>query len=97
MAFSCQTINQTKLYLVPMSGTKTVTILVLAPVGSRYETKATSGLSHFIEHLMFKGTKRRPTTLVLTREIDRLGAEYNIILRAQAINSRQQKWNGRRQ
>src|SRR3989339_287173 len=77
MAFSCQTINQTKLYLVPMSGTKTVTILVLAPVGSRYETKATSGLSHFIEHLMFKGTKRRPTTLVLTREIDRLGAEYN--------------------
>lgn len=47
------------------------------PVGSRYESEKLSGVSHYIEHLMFKGTKKRKNTLVLTREIDRLGAEYN--------------------
>jgi len=47
------------------------------PVGSRYETEKMNGVSHYIEHLMFKGTTKRPSTLKLTREIDRLGAEYN--------------------
>lgn len=54
-----------------------MTVLVMFPVGSRYETEKLSGVSHFIEHMMFKGTKKRPNTLILTREIDRLGADYN--------------------
>ena len=54
-----------------------LTVLVMYPVGSRYEPEKLSGVSHYIEHLMFKGTKKRKNTLVLTREIDRLGAEYN--------------------
>jgi len=54
-----------------------MTLYVLCKVGSRYETKEINGASHFIEHLMFKGTKKRPTTEVLTRELDRYGAEYN--------------------
>lgn len=54
-----------------------MTVLVMFPVGSRYETAKLSGVSHFIEHMMFKGTKKRPSTLILTREIDRLGADYN--------------------
>ncbi len=57
--------------------TKAVTLLVLARVGSRYEIRRINGISHFIEHLMFKGTKKRPTTLHISRELDRLGAEYN--------------------
>lgn len=69
--------NQVKLFLVPLQDTKSVTTLVMYPVGSRYESEKMSGVSHFIEHMMFKGTKKRPNTLTLTREIDRLGAEYN--------------------
>lgn len=47
------------------------------PVGSRYEPEKLSGVSHYIEHMMFKGTERRKTASILTREVDRLGAEYN--------------------
>lgn len=69
--------NKSSIYLVPLKDTKSVTILVMFPVGSRYEENNLQGASHFIEHMMFKGTKKRPSTLILTREIDRLGAEYN--------------------
>ncbi len=54
-----------------------MTIFVMTKVGSRYETKEINGASHFIEHLMFKGTKKRPTTEILTRTLDQYGAEYN--------------------
>lgn len=69
--------NKAKLFLVPLQDTKSITTLVMYPVGSRYESEKMSGVSHFVEHMMFKGTKKRPNTLILTREIDRLGAEYN--------------------
>lgn len=69
--------NKANVVLVPQENTHSVTVLVLYPVGSRYESAKLSGASHYIEHLMFKGTKKRKNTLVLTREIDRLGAEYN--------------------
>ncbi len=69
--------NKTKVVLVPIDGVESVTVMVMYKVGSRYETEKINGISHFIEHLMFKGTKKRPNTLVLTREIDRLGAHYN--------------------
>lgn len=60
-----------------MSGTQAVTVLVLFPVGSRYETKNISGISHFVEHMIFKGTEKRPTYLDISRELDAAGAEYN--------------------
>ncbi|MBU1032706.1 MAG: pitrilysin family protein [Patescibacteria group bacterium] len=63
--------------LVPQKGAVSMTIFVMIKVGSRYETRQINGASHFIEHLMFKGTKRRPSTEILTRTIDRYGAEYN--------------------
>lgn len=69
--------NGTRVHLVPMEGTEAMTILVLYGVGSRDESDAVWGGSHFIEHLMFKGTKRRPSTLELTKLVDRYGAEYN--------------------
>lgn len=61
----------------PMASTQALTALVLVRTGSRYETPRTNGISHFLEHLMFKGTKRRPETLDITRELDGVGAEYN--------------------
>ena len=45
--------------------------------GSRDETPETSGLAHYLEHMFFKGTERRATTKIISREIDRLGANTN--------------------
>ncbi len=69
--------NKANLYLVEHDCSQSITILVVYPVGSRYESKDLNGVSHYIEHMMFKGTKKRKNTLALTREIDRLGAMYN--------------------
>ena len=69
--------NKAQVVVVPMTGTSAVTALVLFKVGSRNETREINGASHFIEHLFFKGTKRRPTTEILSRELDSVGAEYN--------------------
>lgn len=69
--------NKLNVLLVPQRDTQSTTFLVMYPVGSRYESEKMSGVSHYIEHLMFKGTVKRKNTLTLTREIDRLGAEYN--------------------
>jgi len=66
-----------RLILAPLKETKAVTVLVLIKVGSRYEPTRIAGISHFLEHMMFKGTARRPNTLALSRELDRYGAEYN--------------------
>ncbi|MEK9152121.1 MAG: pitrilysin family protein [Patescibacteria group bacterium] len=69
--------NCTRVVLVPHRDTAAATILVLYEVGSRYERHRVSGASHFIEHMMFKGTKRRPTTLSISRDLDAVGADYN--------------------
>ncbi|MEO5927256.1 MAG: pitrilysin family protein [Patescibacteria group bacterium] len=63
--------------LVPQKGATSMTIFVMTKVGSRYETRKINGASHFIEHLMFKGTKKYATTEILTRTLDQFGAEYN--------------------
>ncbi len=69
--------NGIRTLLAPVPGTKTVTILVLFGVGSRYEHKRINGISHFIEHMMFKGTLKRPTALSISKELDGVGAMYN--------------------
>ncbi|HRH23120.1 MAG TPA: pitrilysin family protein [Candidatus Magasanikbacteria bacterium] len=69
--------NGAEVCLVPIKDAQSTTVLIMYPVGSRYESFKLNGVSHYIEHLFFKGTKKRPTTLKLTSEIDRLGAEYN--------------------
>jgi predicted Zn-dependent peptidase len=69
--------NGMQAILVPQKGATSMTFMVFVRVGSRYETKDINGASHFIEHLMFKGTKKRPDTLSISKELDRYGAEYN--------------------
>lgn len=69
--------NGLQLITVPMRGTKTATILVMVRTGSKYETKANNGVSHFLEHMLFKGTKKRPDTLAISSELDNLGGIYN--------------------
>lgn len=69
--------NGLNLLTAPMLGAKTAAILVIIATGSKHETKSTSGLSHFLEHIFFKGTLKRPNTLTITSELDRLGGVYN--------------------
>ncbi len=69
--------NGLRLILTPQHETKAVTVLVLFRVGSRYEQDNLAGVSHFLEHMAFKGTEQRPTTLSLSKELDKVGAEYN--------------------
>ncbi|PIR41097.1 MAG: hypothetical protein COV31_03070 [Candidatus Yanofskybacteria bacterium CG10_big_fil_rev_8_21_14_0_10_46_23] len=66
-----------QLITVPMTSTNTATILVLVGTGSRHEAKEVAGISHFLEHMMFKGTKKRPGTMDITKELDGIGASYN--------------------
>lgn len=63
--------------LAPKKDTKAVTFQVLYKVGSRNEGPSINGASHFVEHLMFKGTKKRPNTKIISRELDGIGAMYN--------------------
>lgn len=69
--------NQLEVITAPITSAKTVTVLVMAATGSRFENKQTSGISHFLEHLFFKGTIKRPTTLAIASELDRAGGEFN--------------------
>jgi predicted Zn-dependent peptidase len=69
--------NGIRLIVAPQKETGAFSIFVFFKVGSRYETQNISGISHYIEHLMFKGTKKRPTAEILSKELDAYGAEYN--------------------
>ncbi len=66
-----------RLVVVPMPATKTATAFVLVGTGSKYETKEINGISHFLEHMMFKGTAKRPDKLQIARELEGIGANFN--------------------
>ncbi|KKT74600.1 MAG: Peptidase M16 domain protein [Candidatus Beckwithbacteria bacterium GW2011_GWC2_47_9] len=69
--------NGLRLITVPMKDNPTVTVLVLVEAGSKYETKKINGVSHFLEHMCFKGTAKRPKSIDIARELDSIGAHYN--------------------
>lgn len=60
-----------------MKDSPSVTVMSLVEAGSEYETKEKNGISHFLEHMCFKGTKKRPTSLDVAKEFDGIGAEHN--------------------
>ena len=69
--------NGLRVITVPMKDNPTVTVLVLVEAGSKYETKKINGLSHFLEHMCFKGTIKRPKAIDISKELDALGSQYN--------------------
>jgi predicted Zn-dependent peptidase len=78
MSFSQHSLqNGAKVICAPFEGTEAAAILVMFQVGSRHEDIPVWGGSHFVEHLMFKGTARRPETVDISKELDRYGAQYN--------------------
>lgn len=70
-------LNGLKVVLVEMPNSPTTTVQVLTETGSKYENNKEAGLSHFLEHMCFKGTKQRPSALAVSRALDELGAISN--------------------
>ncbi len=76
--YSKQTLpNGLRIITVPQPGNLATTVLVLVEAGSKYEVKEINGISHFLEHMCFKGTTNRATAMQIAGELDGLGAEYN--------------------
>lgn len=69
--------NGLRVLTIPMPSFESATVLVMAGAGSRYETQKNSGISHFLEHMAFKGTEKRPTALAISSLIDGMGGEFN--------------------
>lgn len=69
--------NGLRVITIPMPSFESATVMVMAGAGSRYEKKNNNGISHFLEHMAFKGTKSRPTPLEITSLIDGIGGESN--------------------
>lgn len=69
--------NGLRIMTVPMKGTQTATAVIMVGIGSRFENESQAGLSHFVEHMMFKGTEKRPTTQSISEELDSFGGEFN--------------------
>jgi len=78
MQFSKEVLkNGLRVITVPMKDNPTVTVLVLVEAGSKYEEKRLNGISHFLEHMCFKGTTKRPKAIDISKELDALGSQYN--------------------
>ena len=69
--------NGLRLVTIPMKDNPTATVLVLVEAGSKYEEKKVNGISHFLEHMCFKGTTKRPKAIDISKELDTLGSQYN--------------------
>ena len=69
--------NGLRLITAPMKETNTVTVIVTVAAGSKYENKKNNGISHFLEHMFFKGTKKRSKTKDIAEALDAVGGEYN--------------------
>jgi len=69
--------NGLRLILAPQLQSETATALVIFGTGSKYEEKNENGISHFLEHMFFKGTQRKPSALAVAEILDRVGGVYN--------------------
>jgi predicted Zn-dependent peptidase len=69
--------NGLRLVTGSMPHTRSVAVGFFIGAGSRYETEKQAGISHFIEHMCFKGTKKRPTSAEISTVIEGVGGMFN--------------------
>jgi predicted Zn-dependent peptidase len=69
--------NGLRVLLVPQASSLAASVLILVEAGSEYETKKVNGVSHFLEHMTFKGTTNRPRPGMIAEELAALGAQSN--------------------
>lgn len=69
--------NGLRVITIPMPSFESATVMVMVGAGSRYETAKNNGISHFLEHMAFKGTTKRPNAQAIASLIDGIGGEFN--------------------
>jgi len=69
--------NGLRVLLVPQKESLAASVVILVMAGSEYEKKPVNGVSHFLEHMTFKGTVRRPRVGQIAEELAGLGAQSN--------------------
>src|SRR5664280_1409525 len=69
--------NGLRVITIPMPSFESATAMVMVGAGSRYETPKNTGISHFLEHMAFKGTTKRPSAMDIASLIDGVGGECN--------------------
>lgn len=69
--------NGLNVFMMPNSQSESVFFNILVRVGSRYETVEVSGVSHFLEHLFFKGSQSYPNPTDISQIIDSIGGDFN--------------------
>ncbi|VAX15262.1 FIG007959: peptidase, M16 family [hydrothermal vent metagenome] len=69
--------NGLRVITVPTYPTKSVTIMIMAAAGSRHEERRVNGISHFMEHMFFKGAKRHTNAMEVASAIDSVGGSFN--------------------
>ena len=69
--------NGLRVLTVTLPHVQSVSLGFFLGVGSRYESESLAGASHFIEHMVFKGTERRPTALDIAEAIEGKGGLFN--------------------
>ena len=69
--------NGLRILTAPMPTTRSVAVSLYVGAGSRYETDPEAGISHLLEHLLFKGTPKRPTPQEISELIEGVGGVMN--------------------
>jgi predicted Zn-dependent peptidase len=69
--------NGLRLIVCPMAHTRSVSVLFFVGAGSCYESDAEAGISHYIEHMCFKGTEKRPSSVKISEAIEGVGGIFN--------------------
>lgn len=69
--------NGLRVLVSPMPEMRSTTVAVVVGAGSRHERREESGVSHFMEHMVFKGTAKRPTAQEISQTIEGLGGLIN--------------------
>lgn len=70
----------------PMTGVRSTSLILYYDVGSRYEDSAEAGISHYLEHMLFKGTSNRPDAKSVSVEIEGVGGILNASTSKEATN-----------
>lgn len=69
--------NGVRVVTGPMSGVRSASLIFYYNVGSRHEPEPIAGMSHFLEHMLFKGTDKRPDPMTISEEIESVGGLLN--------------------
>lgn len=69
--------NGLRVLTIPLPSMESAAITVWVKAGSKNESQKIAGISHFLEHMVFKGSKKRPTAREIAQAIDAIGGEFN--------------------